>query len=710
MPELLAPAGSYEMMLAVFEAGADAVYLAGERFGARAYAKNFNEEELLRALDYAHLHNKKIYLTVNTLLKNREIADELYTYLHPYVKNGLDALLVQDWGVFDFVKNVFPNLQLHASTQMCITSTKGAKFLEQQGASRIVLSRELSLQEISNIHKNVKAELEVFAHGALCYSYSGKCLLSSLIGGRSGNRGRCAQPCRLSYNLDGVSHDAEYLLSLKDLSTIDILPQMLEAGTHSFKIEGRMKQKEYAYQVVSLYRKYLDIALEQVSDFKVAPKDREMLLNAGNRCGFTKGYLTGCVDSQMVTFVLPSHKKKTKEQPSLEFVEQKIPVRISMEFRIDQPAIMTLTAGDKSVCVCGETVLAASSRPLTKEEVIKKGAAFGTTPFEVTDLEIELDDNVFYSAKSLKTLRRQAVQELMEELLAKPREVFAETVYHKNLSSLENKKPYMAVKVSTIEQLEDSLKRSFVDAIYVDFDLLIGGEKLLDILSNTDKKVALCLPYVIKEQTSADIKKILTKYSHLSNINYIANDYDGIGMLEELGISKDRIILDAGLYTFSDYAMQGFWKAGYRTFTVPYELNEKELLHRENSHSEMVVYGYLPVMQSAQCLRKNTGQCTKDSAIVFLTDRKKQKMMVKPHCELCYNTIYNSQPLCLIQHANKIKSMNFKGYRLEFVTESKKQVMRILDYYEQEFIKKERWNPDIMLDSYTNGHFKRGVE
>ena len=266
--ELLAPAGSYEGFEAALGAGADAVYVGGAMFGARAYAQNFNEEELLRAIDVAHIHGKKLYLTVNTLLKNRELKEELVSYLEPYYNAGLDAVIVQDMGVFSLLKKEFPKLHLHASTQMTVTGPEGMKFLADQGATRVVAARELSLQELSRMHEACPIEIEAFVHGALCYSYSGQCLMSSLLGGRSGNRGRCAQPCRLPYQVKNF-RAKEYgkgefcPLSLKDICTIEILPEIIEAGVTSLKIEGRMKQPAYTAGVTGMYRKYLDFLFEK---------------------------------------------------------------------------------------------------------------------------------------------------------------------------------------------------------------------------------------------------------------------------------------------------------------------------------------------------------------------------------------------------------------------------------------------------------------
>ncbi|MDO4279939.1 MAG: U32 family peptidase, partial [Lachnoclostridium edouardi] len=254
-------------MTAAVAAGADAVYIGGSRFGARAYADNLDEEKLLSAIDYVHLHGRKIYMTVNTLMKEQEM-EQLYQYIKPYYMQGLDAAIVQDLGVFKFLKENFPNLPLHASTQMTITGVYGAKLLAEMGASRIVTARELSLEEIREIHCQVDVEIESFVHGALCYCYSGQCLYSSMLGGRSGNRGRCAQPCRLPYDIKRGSQtlnkkDQQHVMSLKDLCTLDLIPDMIEAGIYSMKIEGRMKSPRYTAGVVSIYKKYRDLYLEK---------------------------------------------------------------------------------------------------------------------------------------------------------------------------------------------------------------------------------------------------------------------------------------------------------------------------------------------------------------------------------------------------------------------------------------------------------------
>lgn len=305
--EILAPAGSLDGMKAAFHAGADAVYMGGSRFGARAYADNPNEEDLKRAIDYAHIHNKKIYLTLNTLLKDSELEGMVYDFLNPYYEEGLDGVLIQDFGLLSMLRQSFPELPVHASTQMTATGVEMTKWLESQGMERIVLSRELSLAEIKKIRQHTKMELEVFVQGALCYCYSGQCLMSSFIGGRSGNRGRCAQPCRLPYQMEGEKESC-YLLSPKDMCALSDIPDLADCGVDSLKIEGRMKKPEYAALTAFLYRCYRDLYLEYGRDkFRVDAKDVERLMDLYNRGGFSGGYLHQNNGADMMCTERPNH-------------------------------------------------------------------------------------------------------------------------------------------------------------------------------------------------------------------------------------------------------------------------------------------------------------------------------------------------------------------------------------------------------------------
>lgn len=353
--ELLAPAGSLEILKGVIESGADAVYVGGSMFGARAYANNFTEEELLEAIDFAHLRGVKVYLTVNTLIKNSEFS-KLYDYLLPYYKRGLDAVIVQDIGVVKAIHEYFPSMEIHTSTQMTVTGADGVRFLSQFGVTRVVMAREVSLAEMKRIHEETGMELEAFVHGALCYSYSGQCLFSSILGGRSGNRGRCAQPCRLPYTVEGKKD--EYILSLKDMCGIKALDKLHDAGVYSLKIEGRMKQLEYACGVVKYYRNYID------SKKPVSDADYDRIKALGNRCGFTDRYYFDHNGSDMVTYVKPNFVSNAAE-PSPE--KRKLSIEGELVLREGEPGSLTVKRGDVTYKASIEPVSAALKAPLDKK-------------------------------------------------------------------------------------------------------------------------------------------------------------------------------------------------------------------------------------------------------------------------------------------------------------------------------------------------------
>lgn len=421
--ELLAPAGSLDTLYAAVNAGADAVYCGGGRFGARAYAKNFDTEELIRGIEYCHLNKAKLYLTVNTLLKNRELG-ELCEYIRPMYEAGLDAVLVQDIAVFSTLKSEFPKLELHASTQMSIADRFGAGLLKELGFSRVVTARELSLSEIKNIHDNVDIELECFVHGALCYSYSGMCLMSSMLGGRSGNRGRCAGTCRLPFRDACDKKRAEiYPFSLKDICTIDFLPEMIEAGVSSLKIEGRMKTAAYAAGVTSIYRKYLDMYCERGSgEYEVSEEDMKALYDLGNRSGFTDGFYHRHNGADMVTITSPAHTHapdpELEERYSSFFEKKRIEIEGSFILKRDMPMQLSVACPGHLVSEISEAPSAAENRPVDREHILDKLSKTGDTPFEFKEINIDMDEGLFIPMQWVNELRRRTLDRLKDELLA----------------------------------------------------------------------------------------------------------------------------------------------------------------------------------------------------------------------------------------------------------------------------------------------------
>lgn len=446
--ELLAPAGSADAFYGAVRAGADAVYLAGDRFGARAYAENFTSESLVRCIRYAHLFGRRVYLTVNTLFKEHELT-ELYDYLAPFYEAGLDAVIVQDMGVLRYIREHFPDLGLHASTQMTLCSGYGASVLKKLGACRIVPARELSLKELEEIRRHTDIEIEAFVHGAMCYSYSGQCLFSSILGGRSGNRGRCAQPCRLPYSVAG-ERDIKgecYPLSLKDMCTVEHIPALIRAGIDSFKIEGRMKKPEYAAGVTAVYRKYIDRYYdidryyelrrelspdEAASAYRVEEEDLRRLSCLYNRGG--AGDIQRCKDRpqtgyyfrkngrEMVTLDNPAYSGSDGEVLA-EIAEKyldgriKLPVTVFAEFQTGKTAMVSLRWRDISASVSGAEVTAAKNHPITEENVKKQLGKLGDSGFEAADIRAAVSEDAFYPLKQINELRRQAASELEQMII-----------------------------------------------------------------------------------------------------------------------------------------------------------------------------------------------------------------------------------------------------------------------------------------------------
>lgn len=746
--ELLAPAGSLKTLKAVIHAGADAVYLGGSMFGARAYANNFNEEELLEAIRFGHIHGRKIILAVNTLLKEYELG-QLYDYLRPYYEAGVDAVIVQDMGVMEFIKTHFPNLPIHTSTQMTITNVEGARLLKEQGVERVVTAREMSLEEIQRIHDEVGVELESFIHGALCYCYSGQCLFSSIIGGRSGNRGRCAQPCRLSYEvLQGekslTGHHATPILSLKDMCTLPFLYELADHGVYSFKIEGRMKTPEYAAGVVSIYRKYMDSYLDG-SRIPVEKKDIRALLELGNRGGFTNGYYYHHNDSDMLSGESASHNKSEgvlQDNIRREYVDTELKEKIKGKLILNKecPAKIEVQYGKIKVSYQGDMVLVAQNRPLTKEVVTEKITKTGNTPFVFENLEVTMDDDIFMPVNQLNQLRRGAL-EALEEALLKPyertlpelvetssaetdRQTTGNAIKEKQISrqSLSQTSGQQSAGSSTevrvliedAEQLPAVLKADFVDTVYLDC-MLYTRENLLRKLSEdidrvhaSGKKAFYVFPFIFRQQTSLFYEKIMPELKKLPLDGIMVRSLDEIAFIKEWGNENWQMVSDSNLYTYSNEAAEYFYRLGMIQDTIPVELNRKEILRRENSRSEMIIYGRLPLMITAQCIHKNTLGCMHQHKVLNLKDRYSVHFPVKNFCSECYNVIYNSLPVCLFKEDVTVKKIAPAAVRLSFTTETEEETEQILTIYGD--IYKNGGILGQMPMECTNGHFKRGVE
>jgi len=699
--ELLAPAGDLDTLKAVVDAGADAVYFGGEMFGARAYAKNFSYEDALSGIKYAKLHDRKVYLTVNTLVKNKEFDENLYSYLKFYYEAGIDAFLVQDFGLFKFIKEHFKDVEVHASTQVSTSSKYGAEYLKELGANRVVLSRETSLKEIKEIYDATKMDIEVFVHGAICVCYSGNCFMSSFLGGRSGNRGRCAQPCRLPYrtNIEGIdSKEAgDYLLSPADMCLLEHIPELSEAGAYSLKIEGRMKSPSYAAGVVSIYRKYIDLYLKTKKPYEVSKQDIEFLKGLGQRGGFTDTYLKHQNGPELMSMKDSSLHLDKK----LTFTPKPAPISVSAEvyFSKGSESVIRLISDQAEITVLGDEVLEALKRPLTKEDVIKQINKTGDSVFTLRNTDVFMDDGIFMPVSSLNKLRREAFSKLEDMLLYRDYTPSKECNF-KAKASVKNEpvldRAYF-VSVTTMEQLFCAL--SYVG----ENDTIILSHALLnEDIDNLDTKarVILALPEIFRLKAERYFEANHFSERIDSFDGFMASSYDGLGYLLDLGIDKSRILLDHRLYTYNNSTLQSFRDEGYDEFIAPIELNSKELKHRDNSDSACIVYGYLPLMISANCIRKNIHGCDKTVSVNRLIDRKNIAFPVRNDCSICMNTIYNSLPLDLYSELDYLQEIGFSKFRIDFTIEGAKECREVFEEY---------FNGASLQKEITKGHFNRGV-
>ncbi len=786
--ELLAPAGNYETMLGAFNAGADAVYLGGQGFGARAFADNFTNEEVIDAIRYAHLHGKKIYLTVNTLLKEKEIP-AFKEFFAPFAYAGLDAAIIQDLGIFKIIKENFPWVELHVSTQMTITGPYGAAMLKKLGASRVVPARELTLDEIKGIHDYCRTiddkgiELETFIHGAMCYCYSGACLFSSMIGERSGNRGRCAQPCRLPYKLNGHGKEC-YPLSLKDMCLVDNIPKLIDAGIDSFKIEGRMKKAEYAAGVSSVYRKYIDKYYEQrakgvTGEIKLTSTDAEKKILSGLylRSQIGEGYYFKHNGSDMVTLENPSYNGSDENVINdihSKYIENKLRIPVSMEcaLKIGEPArigIFTEINGEKiSAEVTGDAVQKAANRPMLFDDCKKQLTKLGNSEFELKDFSLDIDEEgVFIPVKALNGLRRLACEALEKEISKfygyKSFDEELNEYNSQNVSSSEAKKvkydpsklksqlqkPKLCVSVMTKAQLdavlEENNKRSGIDRILIDSRIVLNEDELPQ---SKRAEIIVALPYVTRAE-----KNIPDRYDLKRIFDIIdQNGYDGILVrnLEELSFAigqgfSGKIIPDYGLYLWNEeaYGMYGeiLKSQGFNEFNLPLELTGREMedtldgiyssiLSDEKREklelpvAGMMLYGRVPMMHSANCIRNTFKSCTGnrgkdcDYDTIFMGDRTGRTIPVTYDCRYCANIIWNSVPVSLFKKYNKISVMADRynlAYRLDFTLEKKDQVVDVLRAYEEIIGGNGKGNESGFVSKlsameYTTGHFERSAD
>lgn len=781
-PEILAPAGSFEIMKQAFQAGADAVYLGGQAFGARAYASNLSDRELVQAIEYAGMHGKKLYLTTNTLVKESEL-EALRIFLRIPYEAGLHAVIVQDMGVLSMIHAEYPELELHASTQMSITTPQACQMLKELGVCRVVPARELSMQEISVIKEQGGVDIEVFVHGALCYSYSGRCLMSSLIGGRSGNRGRCAQPCRQLYK--DRSGREQYLLSPKDLCALDTVPQLIEAGVDSFKIEGRMKRAEYVISAVQAYRQAVDAYMDQ-RVFQTEQRKQE-LADIFNRGGFTDGYFSmhngkammcmernnhngiclgavQAVQGGTVTIRLredlntgdvleirtrsgenieltsgktgragqevilnaarlrqirkgdPVYRTKNKQlvEALLEENEQhqlKEKVHISVILRKDLSATIKMSSDDETVTVTGGIVTTAEKQPLTEAVIREKLGKLGDAPFEIAQIKLDMDENIFFSMKEFNQLRREALSRLEKQcrerchrsgtVLSEFPDVQKQNAEPEILEMKDCEENTqvrrLAVTIATKEQFRAAMQTEAVYRIDIELESFPDSDiaNMIGQIREHGKLAYLALPHCYRQ----NMKERICRMFRTEADGCLLRTIDEVALWKENGRQMPAV-LDYSVYTYNHETARICQEAfGCHALTLPMELNRKELedliMHTPEIHWEWVLYEQPAVMISAQCVYKNRDKCEKrNAAELEFFNAHGDTYIAKAVCKECYNIIYQKKPISLLDRRYDLAKI--RDYRIVLTTENGSQAEKILAF-----------RPE---GNSQEGHYRKGIE
>ena len=703
MTELLAPAGGQEALIAAVQNGADAVYMGFGDFNARRNARNFSAEDFAAAVRYCHLRGVKVYLTLNTLLGDRELP-ALAETAKQASDFGVDAILVQDLGVWKVLTEVVPDVPLHASTQLSVHTLSGMRMAQELGFTRAVLARELSRGDIAAITEKAPIEVETFVHGALCMCYSGQCSMSALIGGRSGNRGLCAQPCRLPYGFHGKADG--YPLSLKDMNLAPYADEMAEMGVACLKLEGRMKRPEYVAAIVGIYAALLREKRQPTAE------EQRKLAEAFSRSGFTEGYYLEKRGKAMFG-TRPENARWPEEWFSeLRAAYEKEDMRtVSVRFTcsIRENAPMELFAVDENgneARVSGAVPEAARNRALTEEEVSSRLQKTGGTVFRVSDCRVELDGGLSVSASALNALRRDALAALEQARCAMPpRRVFPLTVPKKGKNTADA--PRISVSIARGEQLTPALIDAGADLLYFPVEL-IDSLDLSPYLGKTE--FCAVLPRIYRTKDEEKLVSLLKKCVEKGVRSAAVGNIGHLPLVRETSLTPRG---DFGLNVFNSMTLRVLRDLGLDSATLSFELRKEQLRDLNKClPCEAIVYGRLPLMIMENCIiasnlgcKYGTSRCDAPSAesrceqVVELTDRKGEKFPVL-RAFGCRNEIQNGKTLCLTQR--DVSSLGLSYVRLRFTTESSEECVRVLRAY--------RSGKELSLPDFTRGLFLRGVE
>lgn len=666
--ELLAPAGSYEALKSAVLSGTDAVYLGGSLFNARASATNFNNEELENAVDFCHLHKVKVYVTVNILISDKEF-EELDNFIRTINRIGVDAVIVQDIGVAMYIKQIAPELKLHASTQMTIYDVEGAKFLKNIGFSRVVLARELSAEKIKQISLESGVETEIFVHGAMCFCYSGQCLMSSIIGGRSGNRGKCAQPCRLEYTLNNKKG---FLMSLKDMCLINHLKEIEACGVASLKIEGRMKGSEYVGTVVSTYRKYLD------SETQVTDEDYEKLETVFFRGGFSDGYFKSKKGKEMFCHTKPDNPYLLQKN-NFKLIDNYKKTGIYMFFNGEINKNLILSAVDEygnSVKYTSESFLEkANSSSASVEKIRNNLDKLGDTIFYAENIEVNIDKDVFIPTSEINKARREITHQLEKLIINSYKRKESILKYTSDTKSISKGDFDLSVFVSDNNQL-NAIRKTDCKRIYVP----------IEIDGITENEVAV-LPRISPQNLEYIISNSKSKTLLVRNI----------GQIEIAKRHNKKIQLDFTMNIFNSYSCEFYRKSNIDIITLSTELTLKQIKPLTSiCNCESIIYGKIPMMITENCIIKSSVGCKHGG---YISDRTNEKFLIKclPDCR---NEIYNSKPIIMSDKMDDVKFSGITYGRLNFIDESPEDCVGIYNCYK---------NGTKIPNEFTRGKFYKGV-
>ena len=691
MMELLSPAGSRAALEAAVQSGADAVYMGFGAFNARRNAKNFTDEEFADAVAYCHLRGVRVFLTLNTLLTDRELP-QAAEVLRKASQMGVDAVLVQDWGVLTLAQAVTPDLPIHASTQMSLFTSGGACWAERLGMERVVLARELCRDDIAAVCRHCGAEIEVFVHGALCMCYSGQCTMSALIGQRSGNRGACAQPCRLPYGVNGPCKN-QFPLSLKDANLSAYLQELGDMGVACLKLEGRMKRPEYVAVITAIYRRLIDEKRGPTAE------ESRALEQAFSRSGFTDGYYRHRKGPAMF-----GTRPENAPEPKGLFAQarklyengehKQIPITMQANIRTGQPAALTVSDGVHAVTVTGPVPEAARNRALTAEDAAQRLQKTGGTVFRCETAEVDVGDGLMLTAAAINGLRRDALEALAAARTAVPQRRSLPTPALPEGETFSPAAPGLTCSIARLDQLTETLAHG-AEMIYVPIELLPG-------LKDYRGRAKLCavLPRVWRDGDEAGFRKILETIPALSAVSI--GNAGHMAIVEGLPLERRG---DFGLNVFNSRAV-AFWQGqGLDSVTVSFELRHQQVRElRKYLPCEGIVYGRLPLMVTENCMTGNAGNCRGDKRLCdgenALTDRTGARFPLLGQYG-CRCEIENSRTLFLADKP-EWRSCGLTWARLRFTTESPTQCDAVLRRYQDE----GDWTPE----EFTRGLFYRGVE